>query len=1129
MLFNIKNIGIPRTNIKHEKKQTVFHVKHTVGFFFWAPSGFFHLKPTTYFVLFAMEKTDTPLVSRETYTAAQIVKRFETDPLFMSTFSLLRHRESLTLNTANPSFILCWLLAAKQQGYFPLVLIENEFAAESFYADALAFFPSETLAWIPLFQSDSAVRNRSVLENHLNRFVSDFYEDSIDMLISSEKVFDCRVPDKKGLREHILYIKTGQEIEFSGLANRLHEMGYQRSEMVEYCGEFAIRGGIVDIYPYGEAYPLRVDFFADTVESLRRFNPHDQNTFETCDSGHVRPASFSSFVHSTVGNILPEHALIVRIADSKNSNEMPVYLPAVQRKQILFDAQALQPDVAFSIAPVDPPRNVRDTAYYTNLIQQNSKIVVFSGHDLVLESLREKLGNHADYVPENIRHGFYYKPLDLVLLSGRELYHKEHYVNPNKRFIPERSNRIDSIESLRYGDAIVHIDYGIGIYRGIEPLSFRGVRQEAMVVEYKNKDIVYVPVRYMNKIFRYTGENAKQVSLDQLGSTRWDQVKHSTRQHLRKTVYDLLSLYRDRKKLPGFAFDKDTPDQLRLEASFPYDETRDQRLAISETKMDMESSRIMDRLICGDVGFGKTEVAIRATFKAVYSGKQVAILVPTTLLCFQHYETFRERLEPFGIRVEYINRFVPRTALKTLIREINENKIDVLIGTHKILSNTLFFNDLGLLIIDEEHRFGVNHKEKIQNMKRQVDVMTLTATPIPRTLQISLAGLRDITKIDTPPKERLPIATKIIYWNDRDIHAAIERELERNGQVFILNNHIDELPSMQHDISGMFPLRDVRYAHGKMPGPELEKTLLDFYHHEFDILISTTIIESGIDIPNANTLIVLNAHTFGLSQLYQIRGRVGRSYKKAFAYLVIPRGRHINPTAMKRLQTLEYYTDLGSGYQIAMRDLEIRGAGNLFGVEQSGHINRMGFAYYNRMFSEEVEALKASTDGAAPSRREGADIQLDHPAYLPETYISNKDIRISFYRELSSALSDITDHAKALRRIEHLAASCRDRFGVLPEEAENLFRDARLSLWLKSYYIETLLRKDTKLIMSFVKNVPVDILQQAAGKFLHLCNQHHIPIEFISKKYLMARVHDKFLNSFYGGTFFNTLDSMPIN
>ncbi|MBW6457649.1 MAG: DEAD/DEAH box helicase, partial [FCB group bacterium] len=565
-----------------------------------------------------------------------------------------------------------------------------------------------------------------------------------------------------------------------------------------------------------------------------------------------------------------------------------------------------------------------------------------------------------------------------------------------------------------------------------------------------------------------------------------------------------------------------------LESMFPYTETSDQLSAIRDINRDMEAPRIMDRLVCGDVGFGKTEVAIRAAFKAVYSGKQVAVLVPTTTLSFQHYENFHDRLDPFGIKVEYLNRFVTGATLARRLAAVKNGQIDVLVGTHKILSNSLLFSDLGLLIIDEEHRFGVNHKDKIRALKRQLDVITLTATPIPRTLQLSLAGLRDVSKIDTPPKERLPIATKVVYWNENEIRGAIERELERGGQIFILNNRIGELAGLREKISDMFPGNETRFAHGKMSGPELEKTLLDFYHHRFDILISTTIIESGIDIPNANTLIVLNAHTFGLSQLYQIRGRVGRSYKKAFAYLVIPRGVHISPAAMRRLQTLEYYTDLGSGYQIAMRDLEIRGAGDLFGVEQSGHINRVGYAYFNRLFSEEVTALKEDRD-SYPLRPDVPDIRLEHAAYLPDNYIDNKDIRISFYRSLSDILSEANEPRAAFNAIKRLGRACRDRFGHLPQEAVNLFNDAHLALWLKPFYVDTLSLINGSLGLSFSRTVPVTVLQRGAGRLLAILNAHYVPINFTAKQYLSAEMDIKFLELFYSGTFGHFPDSMPDN
>jgi transcription-repair coupling factor (superfamily II helicase) len=1083
----------------------------------------FHFRVLLFFVFFEVEKKNLHHVSRETSHISDIAKRFLVDPVFSSSLGLLKYRETLKLNTTNSCFVLFWLKHAVERGYFPVLLFGKESLAESFYSDALAFFRDDSIAWISLFGSDSSLYRRSAIENHLSRFLTDFYDNKIKLVIASDGFIEQRVLDRKALKKHVLLLKIGEDYAFPVLTSKLEEAGYYRNNLVEHSGEYSIRGGIFDIYPYGDTYPLRLEFFGNKLESLRRFNPHDQNSFKTCENAEVRPASFSSFSHTTIGSVLQQDkTLLVRIISDDTDHPIE-YLESATFRQIIFQEGLVRPDVFFSIVPSVLPRDAGDPVFYRELINKHKQIVVFSEHDIILESLKDKIGPLADYVKANISTGFLYKNLDLLVLSGRELFHKEHYVNPDRRFIPDRSSRIDSPDSLGYGDAVVHVDYGIGRYRGIELLSFRGSKQEAMILEYRNKDRVYVPIRYMNKIFRYDCDRPKDLILDRVGSKSWEQIKTTTRRYLRDAAYDLLALYRDRKKLPGYAFETDTPDAQRLASMFPYDETPDQLKAIDDVKKDMEKPRIMDRLICGDVGFGKTEVAIRAAFKAVYSGKQAAVLVPTTILCFQHYEHFHERLDPFGIRVEYLNRFVSGSRLNSLLRDLYSAKIDVLIGTHKILSNKLLYNDLGLLIIDEEHRFGVNHKETIRAMKRQVDVITLTATPIPRTLQLSLAGLRDISKIDTPPKERLPIATKIIYWNISDIRAAIERELERNGQVFILNNKIDELGGLCKKISDLFPSQEVRIAHGQMHGPELEKTLLDFYHHEFDILISTTIIESGIDVPNANTLIIMNAHTFGLSQLYQIRGRVGRSYKKAFAYLIIPRGAHISPLAMKRLQTLEYYTDLGSGYQIAMRDLEIRGAGNLFGAEQSGHINRVGYAYYNRLFAEEVSNIKHRQNTTETGNRTAPEIHLGHAAYFPDNYIENKDIRISFYRKVGDILHGANGVRAGLKDIKRLEDACRDRFGVLPREAQNLFLDSRLSIWLKPFYIESLSLVGSSLSLMFSKDLPTATLQKAAGELLAIMNNHKCKIDFSARGNLSASLDKYFIKMFNEGTFFEDI------
>lgn len=1075
-------------------------------------------------VFSAMKNNGHPDVSRETFSLNDILERFSADENFMLPFRLLQHRKSLRFNTDNHSCILFFLAMARRKNFLPLILFEKESEAESFFADASAFFNPEGTAWIPLFPNSPALHNPALLENHLSFFLSGLFKQRLDLIISSAEVFEKSVPDDYSLRKYSLHLKAGTEISFPDLQEKLAALGYQRSMVVEFCGEFSIRGGILDIYPYGETYPFRIEFFGDTVDSVRRFNPNDQISFESASECRITPSAASDFARSKVRDILPENTLVIHVADPKSDEVLPDFDAEIDLPQCFFDPRFVEADCKVSLLETVRPEDPHDAEFWQQILDQKAFVVVFSEHKVLRESIYSFLGDKALYVPANLRSGFFYKPANILVLSAREIFRKSHYKNPNQRFIPEHARAVSTVESLQYGDAVVHVDHGVGLYRGIARLEFRGLEQEAMIIEYKNKDKIYVPIPQMNKVFHYGRENGKILQLDQIGSLRWEQAKIKARKYLRESTIDLIALYKDRKELPGFAFEKDTPDMSRLEESFPFEETPDQLQTISDVREDMEKAAIMDRLVCGDVGFGKTEVAIRAAFKAVYSGKQVAVLVPTTLLCFQHYESFLERLDVFGIRVAYMNRFVSGKKLRDMQEKLRSGQIDILIGTHKILSNILLFKDLGFLIVDEEHRFGVQHKEKISSLKRRIDVLTLTATPIPRTLQLALAGLRDISKIESAPRERLPIVTRIMYWDVAELRAAIERELDRNGQIFILNNHISELPALQRMISDMFPAHGVRYAHGQMPGELLEKTMLDFYHHSFDILITTSIIESGIDIPNANTLIVINAHRFGLSQLYQIRGRVGRSYRKAFAYLLIPKGKALSPDAMKRLQTLEYYTELGSGYHIAMRDLEIRGAGDLFGVEQSGHMNRLGYAYFNRMLEDTVR--EAKNPGLA--REESPEIRLQHSAYLPEDYVDSKDIRIGFYHELSRILGEEQKTGSALKKIDELRHACRDRFGPLPETAENLFRDARLSLFLKPYYIESLVERDEQVFLYFKEGVQTNVLQDAAGRLLYIFRENGLALSFISKKQLLARCGLAFISRFNAGTFSFKTDSKPV-
>lgn len=1039
-------------------------------------------------------------VSRETSNQKDFLSVLSQDPDVINFFTMLGSRNSLVINVDNLAFLQFIVQLAKQKGYFPVVIFEKEVLAEQFYGDLLMSEEKKnSISWIPLFGNDAPGFNRQSLENHLTTFLSNIYSRKSSMLITGCNFFPYEVRNKDEFNNRVISISEGTEESFSSFQNKLIEAGYERTSAVEFVGEFCVRGGIIDVYAFGNTYPFRIEFFGDTIDSIRQFNPYDQQSFKEEDLVHIRPVSNVGTDKIPAGKLLPDNALCFCYGDDiwEDMQEL------TQHKKVLLSSVSPDADLHFSLLPIVAPKGSVDDSFYSNLIFEYPRLWVFAQYDILLENLYKHLSGSGNYVRNDIPEGFYLKSSGLAVLSGRQIFKKEHAYNPNKQFIPEKTESVSTGDQLKYGDSVVHVDHGLGVYRGIEIVEHRGIKQECLVLEYDGNDKVLVPVRHVNKIYRYSTEKQDKVKLDKIGSTRWESNKTKTRSYLKKAAFDLLSLYQDRKRLPGYAFDKDSPDTLELEASFPFDETKDQLGAINETKKDMENPTIMDRLICGDVGFGKTEVAIRAAFKAVYSGKQVGILTPTTILCYQHYESFKERLEPFGIRLEYLNRFKSAAESTRILRDLKEGQIDILIGTHRLLSPKCEFMDLGLLIVDEEHRFGVNHKETIQNYKRHVDVITLTATPIPRTLQLSLVGLKDITKIETAPKERLPISTKIMYWNENQMQMALQREFSRNGQVYILHNRINELPGLCDKIQDMFPDKDVRYAHGQMSGRELESTLLDFYHHEYDVLICTTIIESGIDIPNANTLIVMDSHRFGLSQLYQIRGRVGRSYKKAYAYLVVPRGHQLSPVALKRLQTLEYYTDLGSGYQIAMRDLEIRGFGNLLGVEQSGHVNRVGFDYFNKLFSEEVSKLKQTSDSNDVQMIQ-TDIHLDNEAYIPSDYIDNKNIRINFYREISNILDENSTYKSGKRKILMLEDQCRDRFGPLPRQALNLFRDSYLALFFRQYGIETVSRKGYLLFLGFSKQLNNTQIQQKAKELVIVASNFNRNIRFISKSQLIA-------------------------
>lgn len=662
-----------------------------------------------------------------------------------------------------------------------------------------------------------------------------------------------------------------------------------------------------------------------------------------------------------------------------------------------------------------------------------------------------------------LNYGFRLFNLKTVFITDQEIFGKER--NKRYKFSRRKSEPFSTIMDISSGDYVVHIDHGIGIYRGILNLTVKGVKKDYLLIEYAQGDKLYVPVDQFNLVHKYIGIKDKTPKIYRLGGVSWEKVKGKAKKSIQKLAQELYNLYVARKEIRGFAFSRDNNWQQELEMSFPYEETYDQLQALSEVKADMEIVKPMERLVCGDVGYGKTEIAIRAAFKAVLDGKQVAILAPTTILVQQHYDTFRERMNPFPVNIDMLSRFRTKQEQKKVIEGLEEGKVDIIIGTHRLIQNDIRFKDLGLLIVDEEQRFGVLHKERIKRLKESIDSLTLTATPIPRTLHMSLIGVRDLSVINTPPEDRFPIATYICRRDDKVITEAIRRELDREGQIFFVHNRVRSIQKIARGLNRLFPKARIGIAHGQMAEEQLEDIMIDFLEKKYDILVCTTIIEIGLDIPNVNTIIIDDAHKFGLSQLYQLRGRVGRTDRRAYAYLLYPSYRSISGTAKKRLQAIKEFSELGSGFKLAMRDLEIRGAGNLLGKEQHGSVGDVGFNLYCRLLEEAIKELREEKEGKEKKKDITPVIDIKIEAYIPGGYISDLKQRVLIYKKLAEI--------KGLKDLERAKEELRDRYGIYPRELRNLLEIIYLKIFLRNLGISSLAVKENKLILRYLENIEI--------------------------------------------------------
>ena len=918
-----------------------------------------------------------------------------------------------------------------------------------------------------------------------------------------------KIPSEKKLRDALFTIRIGDRLPHEQLKNRLQEEGFEKVDFVSAPGQFAMRGAVIDIFSYSADKPFRISFFGNEVDRLHSFDCNTQLSIAQLERADIYPDIAAREAGAEEGDSLltlfPE-STTVWLDSSDMYKEAAFFAPLLNFRHVFLDLPLQRQEeasVRFNIAP-QPVFNKNFELLISDIrtkMENHYQVFIFGEKESQLERLRSIMlqEEHATLLPKfvkgkNIHAGFIDQDDRQCWYTDHEIFDRFHRVRIRRTVEKSEQLTLNDLNSFNLGDYVVHIDHGVGVFGGLVKMTDdKGRVHEVVKLMYSGGDVVFVSVHSLHKISRFRSREGEPPRINKLGSKTWSNLKSSAKSKVKDIAKELIQLYARRRASKGFAFSADSYLQEELESSFMYEDTPDQERATKAVKEDMEENCPMDRLICGDVGFGKTEIAIRAAFKAVCDSKQVAVLVPTTILSLQHYETFKARLANLPCTVEYVSRLRTAAQISDIKKRLKEGKIDILIGTHKILGDSFEFKDLGLLVIDEEQKFGVAAKEKLRQMKHAVDTLTLTATPIPRTLQFSLLGARDLSIIQTPPPNRIPIQTEIILFDEAEIKSIIHYELSRGGQIFFLHNKVEELPAIHDILHRLVPDMRICIAHGQMESRSLEDRMLAFMRGDYDLLLCTTIIENGLDIPNANTIFVNQAQNIGLSDLHQLRGRVGRSNRKAFCYLIVPPLVSITEDGRRRLRAIEEFSDLGSGFNIAMQDLDIRGAGNLLGAEQSGFISDMGYETYQKILSEAMEELGMETGvNVRPGREvfvEDCTIETDQPAFIPDDYIDITAEKIRMYKLLDALRDD--------REIDRLATQVQDRFGPLPKEVYNLFNVVKIRNLGSTMGFEKIIVKNGMQIMFFVSN-PLSPFYQSKqfGNILNRVNEQPAQYKF---------------------------------
>lgn len=1009
---------------------------------------------------------------------------------------------------------------------YKLVVFSNEEKAKKAYEEYLLFgeetylYPARDLLFYYADIKGKTLTNRRM--EVLRAIAEKKKEEPVTVITTMDAFLDGIIsPDE--IQKNRIHITGEDTVDLTKLEQDLTALGYERESQIEAPGQFAVRGGIIDVFPLAEEMPVRIELWGDEIDSIRMFDAKSQRSIENISEITIYPASENCFGNNGLVSFLkyfPENETLLfydephrlqetaetveaeyteslknradagmkeegeeelRVFQTKDIiSEMNRYsgigLTTLESKCGLFKVRSVYTVQAKGVNPYNNSFELL-TRDLKRLKRNGYRVVLLSGSRTRAKRLAEDLRDYdlSSFYSEDMQRevkpgeimaaygyaseGYEYPMLKFVVISESDIFGRKKKKKKRKKY---EGQRIQDFAELKPGDYVVHENHGIGVYKGIEKIEVEKIVKDYMKIVYAEGGVLYIPVAQMDLIQKYAGADAKKPRLNKLGTIQWGKTKSQVKKAVQIVAKDLVELYAVRQQSEGFVYGPDTVWQKEFEEMFPFEETDDQLQAIEDTKHDMESKKIMDRLICGDVGYGKTEIAIRAAFKAVQEGKQVVCLVPTTILAQQHYNTFVQRLKEFPVRIDLLCRFRSAAEQKKTIEDTKKGFVDILVGTHRVLSKDVVFKDLGLLIIDEEQRFGVTHKEKIKKLKENIDVLTLTATPIPRTLHMSLIGIRDMSVLEEAPNERMPIQTYVMEYNDEMVREAITRELARDGQVYYVYNRVNDIADVAGRIQSLVPDANVAFAHGQMKERELEDIMYDFINGDIDVLVSTTIIETGLDIPNANTMIIQDADRFGLSQLYQLRGRVGRSNRMAYAFLLYQRDKLLKEVAEKRLSAIREFTDLGSGIKIAMRDLEIRGAGNLLGEAQSGHMEAVGYDLYCKMLNEAVRQLKGGPEAETFTTL----IDLNVDAYIPEYYIKNEYQKLDIYKRIAAIESE--------EELEDMTEELIDRFDDIPKKVQQLLVIASLKSLAHSVYVTAIEQKGEEIRFTMYEKAKID-------------------------------------------------------